>query len=29
MVSHPIAVDADETLAAHAEAKGWPHISLR
>lgn len=29
MVSHPVAVDADETLAAHAEAKGWPHISLR
>jgi HAD superfamily hydrolase (TIGR01490 family) len=29
MVTHPVAVDADETLAAHAEAKGWPHISLR
>ncbi len=29
MVTHPVAVDADETLAAHAEAKGWPQISLR
>ncbi len=29
MVTHPVAVDADETLATHAEAKGWPHISLR
>ena len=29
MVTHPVAVDADETLAAHAEAKGWSHISLR
>ncbi len=29
MVAHPVAVDADETLSAHAEAKGWPHISLR
>jgi HAD superfamily hydrolase (TIGR01490 family) len=29
MVTHPVAVDADETLIAHAEAKGWPHISLR
>ena len=29
MVSHPVAVDADETLAAHAQAKDWPHISLR
>jgi HAD superfamily hydrolase (TIGR01490 family) len=28
-VSHPVAVDADDTLSAHAEAKGWPHISLR
>lgn len=29
MVTHPIAVDADETLAQHAETKGWPSISLR
>ncbi len=29
MVTHPVAVDADETLAAHAEAKRWPQISLR
>jgi HAD superfamily hydrolase (TIGR01490 family) len=29
MVSHPVAVDPDETLADHAEAKGWPIISLR
>ncbi len=29
MVTYPVAVDADETLAAHAEAKGWPQISLR
>jgi HAD superfamily hydrolase (TIGR01490 family) len=29
MVTHPVVVDADETLAAHAEARGWPHISLR
>lgn len=29
LVSHPVAVDADDTLAAHAEARGWPHISLR
>lgn len=29
MVSHPVAVDADETLAAHAEAKGWDRITLR
>ena len=28
-VSHPVAVDADETLQAHAEAKGWPTITLR
>lgn len=28
-VSHPVAVDPDETLAAHAEAKGWPILSLR
>lgn len=29
MVTHPIAVDADETLSQHAEFKGWPIISLR
>jgi len=29
MVTHPIAVDADSTLTAHASAKGWPVISLR
>ena len=28
-VSHPVAVDADDTLAAHARLKSWPHISLR
>jgi HAD superfamily hydrolase (TIGR01490 family) len=27
--THPVAVDPDETLAAHAEAKGWPVITLR
>lgn len=29
IVTHPIAVDADETLTQHAEFKGWPIISLR
>lgn len=29
MVTNPVAVDPDDTLAAHAEAKGWPVISLR
>lgn len=29
MVTHPVAVDADETLSAHAEQKGWSIISLR
>lgn len=29
MVTHPVAVDPDETLADHAAAKGWPIISLR
>jgi len=29
MVTHPVAVDADETLAQHAAAKGWDSISLR
>jgi HAD superfamily hydrolase (TIGR01490 family) len=28
-VDHPVAVDADDTLADHAEARGWPVISLR
>ncbi len=28
-VTHPVAVDPDETLAQHAEMKGWPIISLR
>jgi HAD superfamily hydrolase (TIGR01490 family) len=28
-VTHPVAVDPDETLADHATAKGWPIISLR
>ncbi|MBE0510409.1 MAG: HAD-IB family hydrolase [Chromatiales bacterium] len=28
-VSHPVAVDADETLSDHARLKGWPEISLR
>ncbi|GAB4180158.1 MAG: HAD family hydrolase [Rhodocyclaceae bacterium] len=28
-VSRPVAVDPDETLAAHARAKRWPIISLR
>ena len=28
-VRHPVAVDPDPTLLAHAEAKGWPVISLR
>jgi HAD superfamily hydrolase (TIGR01490 family) len=27
-VSHPVAVDPDETLRAHAERNGWPIISL-
>jgi len=29
LVAHPVAVDPDETLAQHAEMKGWPIISLR
>lgn len=29
LVTHPVAVDADETLSGHAEARGWPQISLR
>lgn len=28
-VTHPVAVDADDTLAQIAVARGWPHISLR
>ncbi|HES76222.1 MAG TPA: HAD family hydrolase [bacterium] len=28
-VHHPVAVDADPTLAAEAERRGWPQISLR
>lgn len=28
-VRHPVAVDPDPTLRAHAEAHGWPIISLR
>ena len=28
-VHHPVAVDPDPTLKAHAEASGWPVISLR
>ncbi len=29
LVSNPVAVDPDETLAQHAELQGWPTISLR
>ena len=29
LVSDPVAVDPDDTLRAHAHAKGWPVISLR
>jgi HAD superfamily hydrolase (TIGR01490 family) len=28
-VQHPVAVDPDDSLRAHAEARGWPVISLR
>ncbi|MDR3390472.1 MAG: HAD-IB family hydrolase [Sulfuriferula sp.] len=28
-VTHPVAVDADPTLQSHAQARGWPSISLR
>lgn len=28
-VSHPVAVDPDDTLRAHAAAQGWPVLSLR
>jgi len=29
LVSHPVAVDADDTLKAHAQQKGWQQMSLR
>jgi HAD superfamily hydrolase (TIGR01490 family) len=29
LVSHPVAVDADDALSAHAKQHNWPHISLR
>ena len=29
LVTHPVAVDADETLTQHAKQKGWPLLSLR
>jgi phosphoserine phosphatase len=29
MVTHPVAVDPDETLAEHAGIREWPVISLR
>lgn len=29
LVENPVAVDADETLSAHAEQKGWQQLSLR
>lgn len=29
LVTHPVAVDADETLSDHARQKGWPQITLR
>jgi len=29
LVSHPVAVDPDDTLRQHAEMRGWPLISLR
>jgi HAD superfamily hydrolase (TIGR01490 family) len=29
MVSHPVAVDPDDTLRAHASQHGWPILSLR
>ncbi|MGZ5085328.1 MAG: HAD family hydrolase, partial [Usitatibacter sp.] len=28
-VTHPVAVDPDATLRAHAAGRGWPIISLR
>jgi HAD superfamily hydrolase (TIGR01490 family) len=29
LVTNPVAVDADDILAAYAKEQGWPHISLR
>jgi len=29
LVTNPVAVDADETLADYAKQQGWPQISLR
>jgi len=29
LVTHPVAVDPDDTLRAHAARKGWPILSLR
>jgi HAD superfamily hydrolase (TIGR01490 family) len=29
IVEHPVAVDPDDTLRAHAQTRGWPVISLR
>lgn len=29
LVTHPVAVDPDDTLAQHAAMKGWPVLSLR
>lgn len=29
LVTHPVAVDADDTLSKLAEERNWPHISLR
>ncbi len=29
IVTHPVAVDPDDTLRAHAQDRGWPIISLR
>jgi HAD superfamily hydrolase (TIGR01490 family) len=29
LVTHPVAVDPDDTLRAHAAGRGWPIISLR
>jgi len=29
LIDHPVAVDADAILAAHAERHGWPNMSLR
>ncbi len=29
LVTHPVAVDADDTLSDHASQKGWPQITLR